>query len=185
LEIELILLRRNHYPLKKLPTLIWVSEFKFVSSLSFDQCLARLGSVFRNEAKGQNMVVYEISVQKEIICFAASKSFRVGRRHGTEADLGGMVKFSASDEKAHVYCYAGENIIRPTFSLLLFVLLVVGFNMFYFRTTIEIVGILSLIAFIPTVIGTIFSMGTKAALKEDIVQLFRDGLQSPKHPLTP
>jgi hypothetical protein len=178
------ILKWHHYPLKKLPPLIWVSEFEIISSLSFDQCLKRLGTVFGSEAKGQGMTIYEISVQQDVIYFAARKSLGVSKWRGY-ADLGGMVKFSASDEKAHVYCYAGENIIIPTFSLLLFVLLVIGFNMFYFRTTIEIVGILSLIAFIPTVIGTIFSLETKASLKEDIIQLFRDGLQIPKHPLTP
>jgi hypothetical protein len=183
LEIELILLRRNHYPLKTLPTLIWVEEFEFVSSLGFDKCLARLGSVFRDEAQNQKITVYEISVQGELIYFAARKSFRVGR-WGGDADLGGMMKFNKGDNKTHIYCYAGENLIVFAFMLLMFVSLVVGFNILYFRTLLESVGI-SLILLIPIVITTRISKEMKAALKVDMIQLFEDGLPILKHPLTP
>jgi hypothetical protein len=97
-----------------------------------------------------------------------------------------MIKFNEADGKAHIHCYAGENMVIPVFSLLIFVLLLIGFNIFYFRTTIAIVGILALITFVPAFIGTGLSMGMKKeAHKEDIIQLFGDGLQIPKHPLTP
>ena len=180
-----MLLRRNQYPLKKLPALIWVHEFEFDTHLSFDECLARLGSVFKEEADGSNTIIYEIVVHGEIIYFAASKVFRTGKLSGS-ADLGGMIVFPKDSNRVRVTCYVGEERTAVVFTILFYVFLVIAGFILYGLTqfAVVVVGIASLIMSIVVLIGSILSREMKAAIKVDIQQLFADGIEIHKHPLT-
>jgi hypothetical protein len=175
LEIELILLRRNHYPLKTLPTLIWVEEFEFVTQLKLEECYAKLAIAHNNRthAKNQIIKITEILWDGNNVYFAAEMTRNYGRISAW-AGLEGKVSKNERDRQIYVHIYLGDNPSGVGFSILLCVLLFFS-TLFYYHWNI-IIGILfsSLCCLLLTNSFRRLMKGIIGDFKYEIAQLLSD-----------
>jgi hypothetical protein len=156
-------------PLKNVSPLIWVTEFEFVTSLNLDQCRAKLESLLSLE-QSYDMTIHEINIRNETITFAACKVLRFSKV-SVAVDLIGVAEFNKHRNQTLIQCLVGEPLMTTALSLLIFALLVVGFNVFYFPPTFSIIGILAFISFGSSLIEAGYSLEIRKAIKTEIMRL--------------
>lgn len=102
----MILLHRNHYPLKKLPPLTFVEEFEFSTLLPLEDCYTKLAMAFNKRSDKQLIQITEVLWDGKDVYFSAERVHKYERFAG-HAGLRGRLILGDSDGKVVAQCYLG------------------------------------------------------------------------------